>query len=107
MTPEHTPLSWGIDEFDKTKIRSEVNVCAMTNCVARVTTPKDAAFIVEACNSYEAIKKSHAELLKLLKENLIRMRLINTNCVHDDLMDCPNHNLMNITEKAIELLEGL
>jgi hypothetical protein len=59
-TQKHTPLPWGIDELDKTKIRSEAKVHAMTNCVARVTTPADAQFIVR-------IATCHKELVQTLK----------------------------------------
>lgn len=52
------------------------------------------------------LRAQNEELIVLLKRNLERMKLINAECLHDDLRDCPNHNLMRETEQALKSSES-
>lgn len=59
---KHTPTPWVTNENCAIWPASDDDIC-----IAEVRSQTDAAFIVEACNNYESLKKKYEELLKLIE----------------------------------------
>jgi hypothetical protein len=88
----HTPTPWKTVEFEDEGTGIEGNQCP----VGLIVSPDDAAFIVTACNSHEA-------LVKALETGLSQLRTVTYNHPDDEI----NNAVLKQMRAALALAKGV